>query len=376
MGAYKDPNRGTWYAAFYYTDWTGTRKHKVKRGFKTMREAKEWERNFLNTKVSSVDITLGALVDAYLEDIVTRLKPTTMETKRWNIETWILPKLKNVKIKDLDVRTVREWQNFLLNSRKDDGDPLSPTYIRTINSQFSAIMNYAVKNYQLPMNPCKIAGSVGKADPGEMNFWTIEEYNLFRDNEQKRAFGVAFDILFYAGLRSGELLALSPDRFSTDLMLRIDRNLAKVKGKQLLLTPKTDESMREISIPQFLYDEVMMYCKDIACGQEELIFYFGKQALTRELHRVANRAGLKQIRVHDLRHSHVAMLIDQGIPMKEIQARMGHRSITTTMDTYGHLYNERRSAIGEHLQNMHEAAEKKKREKDGGPDTEPEGKGP
>ena len=81
---------------------------------------------------------------------------------------------------------------------------------------------------------------------------------------------------------------------------------------------------------------------------------------------MAKLAGLQEIRVHDLRHSHVAMLIDQGIPMKEIQARMGHKSITTAMDTYGHLYKDRRGAIGEHLQNMHDAAEASKEKEDGG----------
>ena len=372
MGAYKDPKRGTWYAAFYYKDWTGKRRHKVKRGFKTMREAKEWERNFLSTKASSIDMTLGALIQVYLEDMELRLKPTTMDTKRWNIETWILPTLKDVPIKDISVRTVREWQNHLLGSKKEDGEPLAPTYVRTIHSQLSCIMNYAVKNYGLPMNPCRVAGTIGKSDSEEMHFWTVDEFTMFREHEQKRAFGLAFDILFYTGIRAGELLALSPDRFTADLMLHVNRNYASVKNKQLLLTPKTEESTRDISIPQFLYDEVLTYCEDIACGPDELIFYFTKQAINREIHRVAKLAGLQEIRVHDLRHSHVAMLIDQGIPMKEIQARMGHKSITTTMDTYGHLYKDRRGAIGEHLQNMHEAAEASRKKKD---DADREGTG-
>lgn len=362
MGAYKDPKRGTWYAAFYYKDWTGERKHKVKRGFKTMREAKEWERFFLSKESHSSDILFGAFVENYLEDMKSRIKPTTMETKRWNIDTWILPKLKNKKLKDIDIITVRNWQKYILDYTEEDGSHLSPTYIRTIHSQLSALMNYAVRNYGLPSNPCKIAGAIGKSSAEEMSFWTHDQYTQFRAQVQKRAYGLAFDILFYTGIRCGELLALSPDRFTDDLMLHVNRNLATVKGQELLLTPKTEESIRDISIPRFLYDEAMEYCRDIACGPEELIFYFRAPTIRKEMDRYANKAGLPHIRVHDLRHSHVAMLIEQGVPIKEIQKRMGHKSIKTTMDTYGHLYSEKRSLVGDTLQSAYDASIKKREE--------------
>lgn len=352
MGAYKDPQRGTWYAAFYYTDWTGARRHKVKRGFKTMREAKAWENDFINSKSHLPDITFKNLAEAYLNDMDNRLKPTTLVTKRTIIEKWLLPKLEKLPIGDIDVITIRGWQNYVISYTDEDGECLSGTYIKTLQAQLSAILNYAVKNYGLPSNPCLAAGPIGQRDAEEMQFWTQEQYEVFRNHEQKRAYQLAFDILFYTGVRSAELLALYPSDFTEGdvAVLHVRRNYSVVKGKELITTPKTKASIRDISIPQFLYDEMRQYCDDIRCKPDERIFYFGKHALRGEMKRVTGKAGLPEIRVHDMRHSHAALLINMGINMKELQRRLGHKSIRTTMDTYGHLYPKAEAQIGSKLE--------------------------
>ncbi len=76
-------------------------------------------------------------------------------------------------------------------------------------------------------------------------------------------------------------------------------------------------------------------------GKDDRIFYFTKSALEKEIKRVAEKTGLPNIRVHDLRHSHASMLIDMGFDILEISERLGHESAKTTLDTYSHLYPEK-----------------------------------
>lgn len=158
-----------WYAAFNYTDWTGQNKHTCKRGFKTQREAKEYERSFLDQEKKTSDILFSSLVENYMEDMEHRLKPTTMGNKRFIIEGKLLPYFGRLKVCDIDTIKIRKWQNELISHRDEDGKPFSQTYLKTVNNQLSALMNYAVTHYSLAFNPCKAAGSMGKSKAEEMH---------------------------------------------------------------------------------------------------------------------------------------------------------------------------------------------------------------
>ena len=357
MPAYKDKKRGTWYANFYYMDWTGERKHKCKRGFKTQREAKEYERNFLNQEKTNSDILFSNLVENYLEDMDSRLKPTTMENKRYIYEKKLLPYFGKLKIKDITSITVRKWQNEMMAYRDKDGKPYSKTYLKTINNQLSAIMNYAVKHYRLPSNPCRIAGSMGKSKADEMGIWTKDQYDKFIVTFKKPGTRLAFNILFYTGIRVGELLALTPADILPEKRIDINKNFARAKGEDLILDPKTSKSFRSIAIPDFLYDEIQQYISSLYGIQpEDRIFYFTKSNLEHEIKRGADKAGLPKIRVHDLRHSHVSMLIDMGFDILEISRRIGHESTQTTWDTYGHLYPDSAQRISDELEKINQIA--------------------
>ena len=322
MPAYKytlKNGKTMWYANFYYTDWTGEKKHICKRGFSTQREAKEYERTFMDQQNATSDILFSSLVTNYLEDMEHRLKPTTMENK-------------------------------LISFRDRDDKPFSQTYLKTVNNQMSAIMNYAVSHYHLALNPCKAAGSMGKSNADEMNIWTQAEYEKFSKAISKSSMKLAFDILFYTGMRSGELLALTPADILPSKRIDINKNYAKVKGKEIFLEPKTPKSKRCISIPDFLYDDIQEYISKLyGIEKGDRIFYFQKTALEKEMKRVSERVGLKPIRVHDLRHSHASMLIELGFSALEIADRLGHESVKTTLDTYSHLYPDKDQKLADRL---------------------------
>ena len=172
----------------------------------------------------------------------------------------------------------------MLAYRDAKGKPFSQTYLKTVNNQLSALMNYAVPHYQLPSNPCRAAGSIGKSKADEMHIWTQKQYEQFSNTIQKSAVKLAFDVLFYTGMRSKELLALTPSDIISTKRIDINKNYAKVKGEELFLEPKTPKAKRCISIPDFLYEDIQNYISKLYGIQPtDHIFYFTKSALEKEI---------------------------------------------------------------------------------------------
>lgn len=164
-------------------------------------------------------------------------------------------------------------------------------------------------------------------------------YEQFSGCIQKSSVKLAFDVLFYTGMRSGELLALTPADILPTKKIDINKSYATIKGKGLFLKPKTPKSKRCISIPGFLYNDIQAYISKLyGIQKSDRIFYFTESALDKEIKRIAEKAELPPIRVHDLWHSHASMLIEMGFNVLEIADRLGHESVKTTLNTYSHLY--------------------------------------
>jgi integrase len=344
MPAFKDEERKTWYASFYYTDWTGQRKRKLKRGFKKRQDALDFERDFLQKQAMSSDIAFSNLVENYLEDMGTRLRTTTITNKKYLIELKILPFFGKLPINTIKATHIRKWQNELLSS------DYAPTYIKSINNQLTAIFNYAVKYYGLQVNPCHLAGSVGKKDADSMEIWTVDEFNKFIDYEDKPAAKLAFEILFWTGIRSGELMALTPKDILPDKKISITKSFTRLEGEDIISEPKTPKSKRIIPIPDFLYDHIQQYINSLyEINEDERLFYFTKSFLKKELERCCELSGVKVIRVHDLRHSHASLLIELGYNVLVISERLGHEKVETTWNTYSHLYPNKQIQLASEL---------------------------
>lgn len=142
----------TWRVQLYYRDWRGELKRKQKRGFKTKADAKKWHDDFLQQQERNCDINFENFVEIYFKDVENRLRQNTMVTKKYIVDLKITPYFKNKKLNEIRVSDIREWQNMLL---KED---YSPTYLKTINNQLSAIFNYAMRYYDLKDNPCRRVG--------------------------------------------------------------------------------------------------------------------------------------------------------------------------------------------------------------------------
>lgn len=339
MAAYKDKN-GKWYISVYYDDWTGKRSRKVKRGFLTKREALEWERRFLNQSKGDLDMTFEAFLELYKRDLRERLKLSTWVMKTSVIDQKILPYFRDRKVADIKPADIIAWQNVMLTWRDEDGKGYSPTYLKTIHNQCSAIFNHAVRYYDLKSNPAAKAGNMGKEKTREMLFWTKAEYLKFAEAVMDKPISFyAFEILYWCGLRLGELLALTSTDFDFEKnTVRINKSYQRIGSTDVITDPKTPKSVRTVQMPDFLSEEIREYIGSLyGIAPDERIFPVTKNYLHREMTRGCSVSGVKRIRVHDIRHSHVSLLIDMGFSAVAIADRVGHESIDITY-RYAHLF--------------------------------------
>ena len=210
MGTYKDEKTGTWFVKCYYTDYTGTRKQKMKRGFALQREAKEWERDFLLKQAAQPSMPFRTLAELYLEDKKAHTKLITYETKKNRIDKWILPFFSDKTVDAITAADIRKWQAELKEARNANEKPLSPGYMQNLVTELSSIFNFAVRIYGLTVNPCQIAGNAVGKKQKSLTFWTKEEFDRFIDTfDRQDPYYIAFLILYYCGLRIGELEALT-----------------------------------------------------------------------------------------------------------------------------------------------------------------------
>lgn len=351
MSAYKDSKTGKWYVFFYYRDFTGINKGKTKRGFDTKRDALEWEREFLQQSTADLEMNFSAFVDVYKSDLKDRLKLNTWLTKESIIEQKILPYFKDRQINDIKPADIIKWQNIIMKSQTKDGNKLSPTYLKTIHNQLSAIFNHAVRYYELKSNPAMKAGNMGKENSKEMMFWTKDEYLKFSDIMMDKPISFyAFEILYWCGIRMGELLALTKSDFDFDNnTLKISKSYQRIKGEDIITDPKTPKSKRVINMPDFLSAEIKEYINSLyKLKKSDRIFMITKSYLHHEMDRGSRNCGVKRIRIHDLRHSHCSLLINMGFSAIAIADRLGHESIDITY-RYAHLFPNKQGEIAERL---------------------------
>ena len=351
MPAYKDEKTGKWFAKFYYTNWQGIKKQKWKRGFATKKEALGFERDFLEKQSANPDMTFQNLYEIYMEDMAARLKQSTLLTKKTVLQTHILPFFGSKPINEIKASDVRRWQAKLMSSPNN----YSQTYLKKINTELNSIINYAKRFYDLNTNPCGKAGTIGKAKAEEMDYWTYDEYIAFREGVKDKSLSyICFEVLYWTGIREGELLALSPADIDLDnKTISINRTYQRIEGKDVFTSPKTRKSKRKIPIPDFLCQELSDYIQSrYMLDADERLFPVTKSYLSHEMIRGCKNTGVKKIRIHDIRHSHASLLINQGCDALMLADRLGHEKVSTTLNTYSHLFPHKQQELVHSLESL------------------------
>ena len=355
MSVTKDGKTGKWMSQIRVKDWTGKEIHKKKRGFSTKKEALQWERDYISQATGSLGMTFQDFIELYMKDMGQRLKPSTIDNKRFLINLKITPFFGKMPLNEIKPTDVRRWQNQLTSYRDENGQSYSQTYLKTINNQLTAIFNYAVKYYSLKENPCHKAGGMGKKNAEEMRFWTKDEFVAFleavMDNPASHAI---FMTLYYTGMREGELLALTPADVDLDkATIQINKSYQRLNGEDVVTTPKTPKSNRVITIPEGLCNCLRTYMEQCyGLHPDDRLFPYTKSFLYHEMENGCKASGVKRIRVHDIRHSHASLLVEMGFSPLLIAERLGHERVQTTMETYSHLYPNKQTEVAKQLDGL------------------------
>lgn len=288
----------------------------------------------------------------YFNDREHHVRDTTMDTKRNVFDTKIVPLLGNRKMNEITALDIRDWQQRVKEMGEATGLPYSETYLYTIHAQLTALFNYAQTFYGLRFNPCDAAGYMGSSVAGEMLIITKDQYELLRKEFRNEAYLLAFDILFWTGCREGEMLALLPKDLTDDDQLRIYKTYHRKKGQDIFGPTKNSKKggNRNVPIPHWLAEEFRTYCSRLyGLTPDDRVFYMTCTALNKELTRCTQLTYLPDIRVHDLRHSHVSLCIELGYSVVLVARRIGD-TVPVVMRTYAHLYPNKQQELVSRLE--------------------------
>jgi integrase len=344
--AFREKETGKWSAQWTETTAKGEIRKRKKRGFGTKKEALEFEREKKLNSSGSMDMKLVEFIEVYFQDKQNELKERTMKNKRYMMEQHIVPYFGEKMMSEITASQIIKWQNEMQTKG------FSESYLRMIQNQLNSLFNHASKIYDLSSNPCKKVKRMGSSDSRSLNFWTFEEYEKFIHTMQPGTnYYVIFEILFWTGCRIGELLALTPkDIDFTSNEISITKTYYRTGRRDVITEPKTKESIRKITMPEFLKKEIKEFIDGhYGMPDNERLFPIVQEAVQHKMKRQAEKAGVKKIRIHDLRHSHVALLINNRVESELIKDRLGHKDIGITINTYGHLYPNRQSQVADLL---------------------------
>lgn len=338
MPIYKDNIRGTYFIRTYIN------KHQIqKSGFKSRRLAKIAEEELLlaTENNSRNNITFQELYDIFIRNKTIKLKPQSIRSLTSRYKNYILPYFKDFRIYEITAQDYVKWQEKIVSYN------FSYKYNANLHGCMVAILNYAMDNYDLPKNVAIKNGNFSKSNYlPKVDFWTYEEFKKFMSVVDDKLYYCVYHFLFYTGVRLGECLALKWHDFKGD-SISINKTLAKGKknNEYIITSPKTKSSIRTIKLDKYtikLLNELKAYYMGYSNYSDDWFIFGGVSALSqttigRKKQEYCNKAKVKLIRIHDLRHSNATFLLSNGVPITVISKRLGHRDISTTMNIYSHL---------------------------------------
>ncbi|MED3088450.1 tyrosine-type recombinase/integrase [Bacillus toyonensis] len=337
MVVYKDKERGTYFFVVRVRQFDGTQKQVKRRGFKTKKEAREAEAKMLVEKETNSNLTFAQVADSYFDWYCQRRKQSSTLTIQNVIYNHLMPEFKKIKIEYITAKHVMTYQNKIINN-------YSAEFLKKIHTTLSAIFNFAIKFHDLTHNPARIAGNFEKESNKRMNFWEFAEFKQFIavvDDPMYKAF---FSTLYYSGARKGELLALTWEDINFEEKII---NINKTDFKRIITQPKTKASNRIIMLPTLvirLLKNLREHATLTAPVKDDYVvfgtFYtsLATSTLQQNFKKYINIAQVKNIVLHEFRHSHASYLINKGVSPLVVAQRLGHSDVATTLNTYSHLY--------------------------------------
>lgn len=351
----KDPikkaNNGTYYfrANLGYDAVTGKQIQKYRSGFTTKKEARaEYSKLILAAEEGLAMEKKQPSFKQFIEEIYlpwykTQVKESTYKNRLNTIEKHFKFFYRK-KVNEIEPIHVQTWQ---LKLAKD----YSPNYVRIIQGMLSLAFDRAIILGLAKKNPARMVGNI-KSKKVKVDFWTLEEFQkvislLYKGDYYEHYLFICFWLLFTTGLRIGEAAALQWEDIDFESgIISVTKTLYyKSMNEYKFVDPKTSASIRTVVIDEDTIRELkdwMEVQKKVLKNCNFVLSYSGiptsKHTLPRALEKLAGLAGVHRIKIHALRHSHVALLISMGVNPLIVKDRLGHEKIQTTLGTYGHLY--------------------------------------
>ncbi|EHR4852418.1 site-specific integrase [Enterococcus faecalis] len=349
---------------------TRKRRRIVRKNFSTKQEAIEVENTLratlLNQRISKQYGFIVLFELLLFEDRRRERKESYLATQQYMFDAHIREYFKQADISTLDYQVIVTYRDTLLKKG------ISNNYINKIMVLLKKLLDIAVRQKFLIENPCRLLKKL-TVKHVRMNYWTIQEFlvfdGLFRTDEQ--IFQLFFQLAFFTGMRKGEILALTwQDVDLINSQIFVNKSIVKIKGKEVVTTPKTVAGNRTIAVHQklnillmewknnqkFLLKDYMerRTISEVRIFEETPFKIIDSDRLRKKYDSILSRdPGLKRIRIHDFRHSHVALLIHQDEKPYIIKERLGHASIQTTYDIYGHLYPSKQRKLADNLDSLY-----------------------
>ncbi|MED1381748.1 site-specific integrase [Bacillus mycoides] len=344
MVIYKDEQRGTYYFVVRIRQFDGALKQVKRRGFKTKKEAREAEAKMLVEKETTSILTFTQVANNYFEWYSQRRKQSSIVTIKNVIYNHLIPEFGKVKIDQIKPKHIMNYQNKVINQ-------YSAKYLKKIHKALSAIFNFSIKFYGLTSNPARMAGNFEIESNKRMNFWEFEEFKRFNEVVDEPLYKAFFSTLYYSGARKGELLALTWEDVNFE-----EKTIAinKTKYNRQVTEPKTKASNRIIMLPNFAMDLLKDINKSAALTAPVKNDYvvFGEfynsmstSTLQTKFKKYVKIAQVKNIVIHEFRHSHASYLINKGVSPLVVAQRLGHSNVSTTLNTYSHLYPSKQAEV-------------------------------
>lgn len=281
------------------------------------------------------------------------LRPTTRVRDEGIIRNHILPAFSHRRLHTITRADIERWVTDL-----DEEKGLSPATVRRCHQMLAAVLTSAVDHNMIARNVAR-GIEMPRTRPKERHFLTWEQIMALADAVPGR-YKALIMTAGLTGLRAGELAALKvSDLDLSNGSLTVTRSLSWVNGHPVEGEPKTKASRRTVTLPDLLVAELRRHLQSYGWPNQR-VFTSPQGRLIRWQHwreRVwrpaLKAAGLPEsVRIHDLRHSHVSILIQAGTNVKIVQARLGHSTPSITLDIYSHLFAGADEAAAQRLNDL------------------------
>lgn len=349
-------NRIRWYFLVRYKDWKGNTKQRKQMGYLTKEDCKKGEKEFLDSIKTNNEIPFNELYKKYITYCVKilNLKKTSLLTKENIFEHHILPFFEKTPLCNISKQMIMEFFSNLSNqSFRDKGKDLSPSYKKTIKVQLNSIMNYGKEFFGLEKNNCN-GIKIGSDNSVREEVWKTEDFNKFIkyfDNDLMNK--TIFTLLWSSGMREGELLGLQLRDFDFENnCVSIVRNY-QFNGKEYeYTTPKTDSSIRTISLPKITMELVKKYSNSLFdLNETDRLFVTSKSCLLSYMTKGSKETNVNRIPIHSIRHSFITNMINKGVSPKTVSVMVGHKNVKTTLNIYTHCNCDNQKTVSNILDN-------------------------